>query len=227
MARSPRLGRRSVAALLGGLALGGFAAGPSAQERTVPEPAGVTLLERTRAIVGGEVVTDSDVTLAMALGLIEGPAAATPESALAALVDRWLMLHEVARFAPPEPTPAAVAAQLAAVRARTGETAAIASRLAEAGRTPAFLEAWARDDLRLAAYLEQRFASAGAPAESDVAAYVQTHADELAQAGLTGADAASAARTRLVQERRRDLIADWLADLRRRTSVVTFPPAGR
>ncbi len=214
---------RLAALVLGGLVFSGGAAG--AQERAVPPPIGATLLDRTLATVGGAIVTASDVALARALGLVEGEAAATPATALAALVDRWLMLHEVARFSPAEPAPAAVAVRLAAIRAHTADSAAVAARLTEAGRTPAYLESWARDDLRLAAYLEQRFASAGAPAESDVDAYVAAHVDELAQAGLTGAGATTAARARLVEERRRDLIADWLIDLRRRTTVVTFPPA--
>ena len=187
-----------------------------------PAPAAEALLERTLAIVGGAVVTQSDVALTQALGLVEGSAASTPEATLAALVDRWLMLHEVARFAPAEPTTAAVEARLAVVQARMGDAAAVARRLAEGGRGPSYLAAWVRDDLRIAAYLEQRFASAGAPAESDVTAYAEAHAAELAAAGITGAAVLTTARERLVQDRRRELIADWLVDLRRRTPVVTF-----
>lgn len=191
------------------------AAAPGAREE---------LLERTLAIVGGAVVTQSDVSLALTLGLVDGPATGTPESALAALVDRWLMLHEVARFAPAEPAAAAVEARLAALRARTGAADVVARRLSEAGRAASYLTAWVRDDLRIAAYLEQRFASTGTPSEPDVAAYAQRQAAEFSAAGLTGDAALAAARTRLIQERRRELIADWLTDLRRRTSVVTFTP---
>ncbi len=201
-------------------------AGTAAHAQT-PAPAGAArgteeLLERTLAIVGGAVVTQSDVSLALALGLVEGPAAATPESALSALVDRWLMLHEVARFAPTEPAAAAVEARLAALRARAGDAETVTRRLSEAGRAASYLTAWVRDDLRIAAYLEQRFASTGTPSEPDVTAYTQRQAAALEAAGLTGDAALAAARARLVQERRRELIADWLADLRRRTSVVTF-----
>ena len=188
----------------------------------VAAPVAEELLERTLAVVGGAVVTQSDVALVLALGLVEGPAAATADTALAALVDRWLMLHEVARFAPTEPTTAAVEARLAAVQARIGDAEAVTRRLAEGGRGASFLTAWVRDDLRIAAYLEQRFASAGAPAESDVTAYAESHAAEFAATGVTGAAALTTARERLLQDRRRELIADWLVDLRRRTPVVTF-----
>lgn len=201
---------------------------PAARAQTpMPAPAargGDALLERTLAIVGGAVVTQSDVSLALAFGLVEGPAAATPESALAALVDRWLMLHEVERFAPAEPAAAAVEGRLAVLRARAGDAESVARRLHEAGRDASYLSAWVRDELRIAAYLEQRFASTGTPSEPDVTAYAQRQAAELEAAGLTGDAALAAARARLVQERRRELIADWLADLRRRTRVVTFPP---
>lgn len=208
------------------VALAGVA--PAARAQTAASaPAargGEELLERTLAIVGGAVVTQSDVSLALTLGLVEGPAAASADSALAALVDRWLMLHEVARFAPAEPAATAVEARLAALRARAGDADVIARRLSEAGRAASYLAAWVRDDLRIAAYLEQRFASTGTPSEPDVAAYAQRQAAEFEAAGLTGDAALAAARTRLIEERRRELIADWLADLRRRTNVVTFTP---
>ncbi|MBP7779099.1 MAG: hypothetical protein KA371_18430 [Acidobacteria bacterium] len=223
MVRSKRESRCVVGVVLAGLAFAGSVASARAQELAAPSRSGGLLLERTLAIVGGAIVTQSDVTLALSLGLLEGAAAATPETALAALVDRWLILHEVSRFAPAEPPAAVVEARLATVRARLGDAAAVSRQLTEAGRPLSFLAAWVRDDLRIATYLEQRFASAGAPAESDVAAYVRAHATEFEQAGLAGVEAASAARARLAQERRRDLIADWLVDLRRRTSVVTFP----
>ncbi len=218
-----RLSPLGTVALVTSLVLAGFPSGVGAQERAAAAPGAGELIERTLAIVGGAVVTQSDVALARDLGLVEGAAAATPEATLAALVDRWLMLLEVARFTPAEPTAAAVQAKLTAVRARAGDEATLTLRLSQAGRSPSYLATWARDDLRIAAYLEQRFASAGAPAQADVAAYVEAHAAEFERAGLTGVEASDAARTRLVEERRRELIADWLVDLRRRTSVVSFP----
>jgi phosphoserine phosphatase len=67
------------------------------------------------------------------------------------------------------------------------------------GFSEARLRAWMRDDLRIAAYLEQRFA---------------------ATADLTVEQVAPELRERLSAERRAGLIADWIADLRRRTPVV-------
>lgn len=209
-----------IACLLGMMTLAGPAAAPTAAQT----PAASALIERTLAIVGGVVVTQSDVTLARTLGLVEGEAASSPETALAALLDRWLMLHEVARFAPAEPATAAVEARLAVIRATAGDADAVTRALAANGREPSYLTTWVRDDLRIAAYLQQRFASTGAPVEADIAAYLQSHASEFAAAGLEGDDATTTARTRLAEQRRRELVADWQADLRRRTPIVTFAP---
>lgn len=191
---------------------------------TVAQTPGGELLERTLAIVGGAVVTQSDVTMAEALHLFADSVAPAGPT-LSRLIDRQLMLQEVARFAPAEPAAEAVRARTAAVRARAGGDAAVTGALARAGREAGELEAWVRDDLRLAAYLDQRFASAGAPIEADLAAWVAVHPADVA--GLAPAEALRVARERIARARRADLVADWIADVRRRVDVVTFaPPEG-
>lgn len=189
-------------------------------------PVGELLLERTVAVVGGAVITQSDVDLAVALGLVVPDQEGRAASAAGAAIDRWLMLHEVARFSPAEPGEAVLLARLVAVRARIGGEEALAAALTRGGSTTARLTAWLRDDLRIAAYLDQRFASAGAPADGDVTAYIETQRAALEQGGVAPADLARVARERLVAERRRDLVSDWLGELRRRTEVVEFirPP---
>lgn len=144
---------------------------------------GQELIERTLAIVGGQAITLTDVRAALALGLVEPAAAGDPvPAATKRLIDRLLMLREVQRYAPPEPADADIDARLAAAQARFPTAEAFKSALESGGFSDARLRAWARDDLRIEAYLAQRFAAAG--------------------------------------ERRADLIADWIADLRRRTPVV-------
>jgi hypothetical protein len=179
-----------------------------------------TLVERTVDVVGGTAITLSDVQTALALGLVEGAGPEAEAEGVARLIERWLILHEVARFAPPEPAEADVAARLAAVAARAGSPEALAARLARGGFTAGRLAAWMRDDLRIAAYLDQRFATAGVASEADVAEYAAAHAADLEAAGVTVAERPRVARERLQMERRRELITDWLAELRRRTVVV-------
>lgn len=154
------------------------------------------IVERTLAIVGGRAVTLADVRTARALGLVareEDVDAATER-----LVERALVLREVERYAPPEPPGDAVDARFAELAARLPD-AQFATVLTAGGFSEERLRAWIRDDLRIAAYLEQRFA---------------------ATADLSVEQAAPELRARLAAERRASLIAGWIADLRRRTRVV-------
>jgi hypothetical protein len=139
------------------------------------------LVERTLAIVAGQAITLSDAQTALTLSLVQ---ARDVNTAAERLVERALMLREVERYAPPEPDEAAILHRLAAIRGHLTKDA-FDRVLAIGGFTEARLRAWIRDDLRIASYLDQRFAAA-AP-------------------GGQGRD---------------DLIADWIADLRRRTPVV-------
>jgi hypothetical protein len=154
------------------------------------------LVERTLAIVGGRAVTLADATTARALGLT--PDAADLEDTIETLVERALVLREVERYAPPDPPGQAIDVEIAAIGSRLS-AAQRAAALAAGGFTEARLRNWIRDDLRIASYLEQRFA---------------------ATADLSVEHAAPALRARLSAERRAGLVADWVADLRRRTPVV-------
>lgn len=138
------------------------------------------LIERTLAIVGGQVITLSDARTAVALGLIEVAPGAPEVTVTPRLIDRMLMLREVQRYAPPEPVEADIDAELALVKTRLASLESYARALEAGGVTDTWVRAWIRDDRRITAYLNQRFAD----------------------------------------ERRADLISDWLADLRRRTAVV-------
>ena len=140
------------------------------------------LIERTLAIVGGQAITLSDVRAALALGLIEQPADGNPiPAATRRLIERLLILREVERYAPPEPPDSAVDERLRETAARFSSPDAFRAALASAAFTEAQVRTWLGDDLRVTAYINQRFTDA---------------------------------------ERRADLVADWVADLRRRTPVV-------
>jgi hypothetical protein len=183
------------------------------------------LIDRTLALVGGQPITLSDARAAMALGLVDVEPSA-PDAIAAAgrlLIDRELMLREVQRYAPASPGEAAVDARLEEIRKRFADGAAFARLLERHGFTDARLRAWVRDDLRTQAYLAQRFASASLPTDAEIAqAYARARA-EFDQRGMTAEQAAPIVRDRLIAARRRELIADWQSDLRRRTDVVILP----
>lgn len=163
------------------------------------------IIDRVLAILPGQIVTLSDVEAALDLGVIEVPAGTDRVAGgLTALVDRMLMLNEVRRVTPPEPSAAAIDARVARIRERLGTPAAFASVLAARGLDEKVVRLFAADDLRLASYLDERFSAAAQPTD-----------DEIRQAG-------EAARQRLTDERRRALIDAWTAELRRRADLTVL-----
>jgi hypothetical protein len=193
--------------------------------RTEPHLEPVTrnqeLLDRTLALVGGQPITLSDARTAIALGLVEPDRTADPvPGVVRQLVDRELILREVQRYAPAPPSDSAVDARLDEIRKRFEDAAALTDVLDQYGFSEARLRAWVRDDLRTQSYLAQRFASASTPTDSEIEqAYARTRA-EFDKTGTTFEQAAPMVRDRLIASRRRELVADWVSDLRRRTDVV-------
>ncbi len=185
-----------------------------------PAAANQELLDRTLAIVGGQPITLSDARAVVALGLIEAERAPDPAAIALQLIDRELVLREVQRYAPAAPAESAVDARLDEIRKRFADAAALARVLDMHGFTEDRVKAWIRDDLRTTAYLAQRFASASTPSDQEIAAAYARAKGEFDRQGLTFERAVPIVRDRLIASRRRELIADWVADLRRRTDVV-------
>lgn len=172
------------------------------------------------AIVGGQAITLSDARAAITFKFVDVGASVEPEqTATARLVDRELMLREVRRYAPPAPSEAAIEARLSDIR-KGFSGPSFARALELAGFTEARLRAWVRDDLRTQAYLAQRFVTASAPTDIEIASAYAQQKEAFDRAGTTLADATPVLREQLIASRRRELIADWVADLRRRTDVI-------
>jgi hypothetical protein len=209
--RTGVLTRLLVAASLAGL---GLAGGARAE-----------IIDRVLAVVGGHIITLSDVRAATALGLVNTAGAADPiGAALDHLIGRELMLGEVERYQPPEPGAAAVAELLKTVRGRFPSEAAFGEALRLAGTTDARLRETLRDELRIQAYLDERFAGAARPTDEEVGRYVDEHRADFVRDGrpLPVAAALDAARDRLAAERRRALIAEWISELRTRADVTNL-----
>ena len=183
------------------------------------------IIDRVLAIVAGQVITLSDVRAASELGLVN-TAGSTDliATTLENLVERELILGEVQRYQPPEPLPAVIEQRFEIVRARAGSPDAFRSALDTGGISEARLREFVRDDLRIEAYIEQRFGVAAQPTDEEVMQYYREHAREFARDGLVPGfpEIRDAIRVRLTSERRRALIAGWVADLRRRGDVTTL-----
>ena len=184
---------------------------------------GQELLDRIVARVNGEVVTLTDVKAAMALGVVEVPVGAGEAVAMERLIDRQLALAEVARLAPVEPAAADVARETAVLTARVG--ARLAAVMASTGVDEARIRDIARDNLRMQAYLDQRFGALVQLSEEEVAQYYRNRPEEFTRDGtLTPFILAEPiARARAGAERRASSVAQWMRDVRSRADVQIRP----
>jgi hypothetical protein len=127
----------------------------------IATPARAEVLDRVLAVVSGRLIMLSDVTAARDLRLVPLAGGVDPiRDVLTKLIDRELVLAEVDRYAPPEPTADAVDREVQRVRARFVSQAELDEALARSGSDEKHLRETVRQDLRMRAYLDQRFAGA-------------------------------------------------------------------
>ncbi len=182
------------------------------------------VIDRILAVVGRELITLSDATAALKLGLVPAPAPGTDavRTTLDALISRQLELAEANRYQPPEPPAAEVDARLEAIRTRAATPEAFATTLAEAGLSEEQLRLRLRDDLRIEAFLAQRFGSTRQPSDQELQDYYRVHqADYTTPAGVRPfAEVHDAIQAQVIALQRAALISDWLEGLRRRTEIA-------
>ena len=188
--------------------------------------ASADVIDRVLAVVNGHLITLSDVRRVVDLGLATtNESGDLPEIVLSELIDRRLVLEEVERYAPPEPAAATIAERVAAIQRQLEGPPAIDARLAALGVDRAWLEQWVRDDLRIQAYIQQRFAGAMEATDEEIENYFREHAGDFVRNGqpLPMAEAQSIARERVMAARRQALTTEWLEGLRKRAEI--FRPA--
>ena len=148
------------------------------------------IIDRVLAVVGGSLITLSDVNAAHDLGLVKARESSDPiRDVLSQLIDRELQLAEVDRYAPPEPSAADVDREVQAVQSRFPSPGAFDEVLARSGIDLAHLRETMREDLRIRGYLAQRFA--------------------------------------VGEERRQQVVDEWVAGLRRRADIIDLYLVGR
>jgi hypothetical protein len=124
-------------------------------------PARAEVIDRVLAVVAGQLITLTDVRASIDLRLQTTDGAADPVRAvLTKLIDRELVLAEVERYAPAEPTAESVDREVQRVRARFESQEALDAALTRSGIDDKHLRETLRQDLRIRAYLDQRFTAA-------------------------------------------------------------------
>ena len=130
------------------------------------------------------------------------------------LIDRRLMLAEVDRYAPPEPTSAAVDAAMTAIERRYKDALEMEIALNQSAMSREELRRYVRDTLRLETYFQQRFSTVVQPSEDEIRLYYREHAAEFTVAGkLQPLDAArEAVRAAVIREQRKcSCGSGWMA----------------
>lgn len=125
-------------------------------------------LDRVVARVATVAITQTDLDAAVAFGIVESKPADGREP-VKQMIDRRLILDEVNRFPPPEPTEDAINGQLAKMKVAAGDQAAAVMK--RTGVDEKRLSEFARETLRIQAYVSQRFGS-GARAEQQRAQWL-------------------------------------------------------
>jgi hypothetical protein len=182
---------------------------------------GQQLIDRVVARVDNYAITLTDVNAALALGVVEAPPGENRQAAaIRRLIERQLVLAEVARFVPAEPAAAMVDAEVAAMHARAGDR--LGAIMESTGMDEARIREMARDTLRIQAYLNQRFGTSVQVSDAEVTQYYRAHPEEFTRNGtlMPFDEAEPIARQRTAGERRASTIAQWLKDLVARSEIV-------
>jgi len=176
-------------------------------------------LDRLLARIGTTPITYTDVQAAVGLGLVDATAPDDP-AALSQVIDRRLMLIEVARFPPAEPPAAAVEQQLAALKKHAGDR--LPGLMRATGLDETRLRDLARDTLRIQGYVAQRFGTSRQVGDDEVRRYYDEHQAQFTRNAkvIPFEEAEAEARRLAAAARLRDAINQWVHDLRMRAEVV-------
>ena len=188
------------------------------------------IIDRILATVGGGLVLQTDAVAVVRLGLMRPPANGDAlQWTMDRLIERRLMLIEVDRYGPPEPALGEIDARVRAIDERIGSGTDLDLILRETGMSVDQLRLYVRDDLRIEAYIQQRFGATFQPSEDDIVDYYRAHPEAFTRDGrlLSFAEARSAARQAVQTQLRESAVREWLAGLRRRTEVNVLYLPGR
>lgn len=211
--------------VLGFMVLGCMVQGPinarvQAQAQAQTQTQGV-VVDRLLAVVNGDVVTMSDVRAARRLRLIPGAATLDDDGVVTQLIERKLMLAELARYAPTEPTVEQITARRLAWAQSLPAGTDVPKAIEAAGLRESTLMAWLRDDQRIATYLDQRFTAAAQPTREQALTYFREHEAEFSTGGVTPefSTVEAEVRRRVAAARRAARIREWIDAITLRAEI--------
>jgi len=187
------------------------------------------VIDRVLAVVEGRLITLSDVRAVAELGLLDQSAPAVPsedgaDPVLERMIDRVLVLQEVERYAPAPPDDRTIDTALDRLVKGNGSATALQERLETIGMGKAWLRQWVTDNLRIQAYVDQRFGTAVQPSDEELEAYFREHQAQFGGQDLTSPAVQAAARAEIVATRRKAVLVEWVTGLRRRAEIVRPAP---
>ena len=177
------------------------------------------VLDRVLARVGNAPIMLTDLAAARALGILDAPATAGDFEALDRMIERQLVLGELARFPGPEPEAADVDAEVAKMTTAGG--AKLPQILQAAGLDERRFREIGRDTVRIRVYFEEKFPPVPV-SDGDAKRYYALHPEEFTRGGVTlpFAEVEASAREAVAESGRRARITRWLDTLRNRVEVV-------
>jgi hypothetical protein len=179
------------------------------------------LLDRIVARVNGTAITQTDVAAAVGLGVVDSA------TAVQQIVDRRMMLAEVARFPPDPPSEAAIDEVVAKMKAHAGS--GYDAVLLRNGVDERRVRDMARDTLRIQAYVDQRFGTTAQASAQDARDYYERNREQFTRNGVLAPfeSVEAAAREGASTERRAAAVAQWQQGLRARgeVDIVTRRPS--
>jgi hypothetical protein len=189
------------------------------------------VIDRILAVVNRELITLSDVSTALRLGLVAPaqPGSDVTRAALDALINRQLELAEANRYQPPEPPESQIHSRMEQIRARFSTPAAFEQALTQSGVSEDQLRLRLREDLRIETYLNQRFGVPRQPTDQELLEYYRAHTPEFSTAaGIRPfGEVRDQIRARLSLLQRTTAMTDWLEGLKRRTEIADLYATGK
>jgi hypothetical protein len=175
------------------------------------------IIDRVAAVVGRQVITQSEVDRETRLEKFFGAPSPDPKQVLERLIRQRLVFQELEQTALPELTPEELDQWLAAAKPAGADPA-------PHNLKPSDLAEYGRRQLQLEKFLDLRFKTGFQVSEEEIGAYYKNRLlPEMERRGVKPLPALEAVRDRVekavTEERVNQLMEEWMNELRQRTQV--------